>query len=128
MILSIRAVALWSLGYPEAALRDSDDALKDAREIGQAATLMYALFHITIPYTLCSKLAAAAAQAQELLVLADEMGSAFWRASGMMNEGSVLALTGRASDAIEMLISGSAAHRTTRSTLWLPLYLSLIHI
>jgi predicted ATPase len=40
----------------------------------------------------------------------------------MMNEGSVLALTGRASDAIEMLISGIAAHRTTGSTLWLPLY------
>ena len=42
-ILSWRSLALWWLGYPEAALRDADDALKDAREIGQAATLMYAL-------------------------------------------------------------------------------------
>jgi hypothetical protein len=32
------------LGYPEAGLSDADHALKDAREIGQAATLMYALF------------------------------------------------------------------------------------
>ena len=31
---------LWRrLGYPEAALADSDRALADAREIGQAATL-----------------------------------------------------------------------------------------
>ena len=41
LVLSV--VALWMLGYPEAALADADQALKDAREIGQAATLMYAL-------------------------------------------------------------------------------------
>ena len=39
-ILSFRSLALWLLGYPEAALRDADDALKNAREMGQAATLM----------------------------------------------------------------------------------------
>ena len=33
-----------------------------------------------------------------------------------MNQGCVLALTGRASDAIEMLISGIAAYRTTGAT------------
>ena len=42
-ILSYRSWALWMLGYPEAALADADHALRDAREIGQAATLMYAL-------------------------------------------------------------------------------------
>ena len=31
-----RSLALWLLGYPEAALADIDDALKEAREIGQA--------------------------------------------------------------------------------------------
>jgi predicted ATPase len=34
-----------------------------------------------------------------------------------------LALTGRASDATEMLISGIAALRTTGATLWMPFYL-----
>ena len=43
-ILSYRSLALWLLGYPEAALADAEHALKDAREIGQAATLMYALY------------------------------------------------------------------------------------
>jgi hypothetical protein len=42
-ILCFRSAALWLLGYPEAARNDADDALKHAREIGQAATLMYAL-------------------------------------------------------------------------------------
>ena len=52
-ILSYRSLALWLLGYPEAALADADHALKDAREIGQAATLMYALCsRIVDPYPL----------------------------------------------------------------------------
>ena len=45
--MSYRSLALWMLGYPEAALADTDHALKDAREIGQAATLMYALHFTT---------------------------------------------------------------------------------
>jgi hypothetical protein len=43
-----------------------------------------------------------------------------------MSQGCVLALTGRASDAIEMLISGIAAYRTTGATLYLPF--SLLHL
>ena len=42
-ILSFRSWALWFLGYPEAALTDAEQALQDAREIGQAATSMFAL-------------------------------------------------------------------------------------
>ena len=42
-ILSYRSWALWFLGYPDAALRDANEVLKDAREIGHAPTLMYAL-------------------------------------------------------------------------------------
>ena len=44
VILAYRSCALWFLGYPEAALADAERALKHAREIGQAATLMYALY------------------------------------------------------------------------------------
>jgi len=122
-ILAYRSLALWPLGYPEAALRDADDAFRNARETGQAAALMHALFNASIPNTLCGNRAAAAAQAQKLVALAEEKGSLFWKAYGMMHQGSVLALTGRASDAIEMLISGIAAHRTTGATIWMPFFL-----
>ena len=44
-VLSFRSMALWTLGYPEAALADATNALKDAREISQAVSLMYALLH-----------------------------------------------------------------------------------
>jgi hypothetical protein len=41
-ILSFRSLALETLGYPKAALTDMDEALKDAREIDHAPSLMYA--------------------------------------------------------------------------------------
>jgi class 3 adenylate cyclase/predicted ATPase len=123
VILSYRSIALWLLGYPEAALRDSDDALKNAREMGQAATLMYALNHAAIPYILCGNHTAAAAYAQEVVALAEEKGSRLWKAFGVMCQGSTLALAGRASDAIGMLISGITAYRTTGATIYLTLFL-----
>ena len=41
--LIYRSFALWSLGHPKAAKVDIDNAIDNAREIGQAATLMTAL-------------------------------------------------------------------------------------
>jgi predicted ATPase len=41
VVLSCRSLALWTLGYPDSALADAEHALGDAREIGQAATLMF---------------------------------------------------------------------------------------
>ena len=41
---------LWMLGYPEAALADAEAGAKDAREIGQAATLMFALNYTSLPH------------------------------------------------------------------------------
>jgi hypothetical protein len=38
-----KSLASWLLGHPEAALADTEYALKVAREIGHSATLMYAL-------------------------------------------------------------------------------------
>jgi hypothetical protein len=81
--------ALWFLGYPKAALEDAGTALKNAREIGQAATLMYALSNATWSQIHCGNYAAAAAQAQELLALAQEKGAAYWTAFGMINQGCV---------------------------------------
>jgi predicted ATPase len=125
-ILSYRSLALWMLGYPEAALADRDRALKDAREIGQAATLMHALLHTSFAHILCGKYAAANAEADELVALADEKGAPFWRAFGMMFKGCVLALTGKTAEAVQMITSGITALRATGATLYAPSYLSYL--
>jgi hypothetical protein len=46
--LSYRALALVLLGYPDSALTDADRAVEYARDIGQAATLMFALNHASL--------------------------------------------------------------------------------
>ena len=114
--LVLRSWALWSLGYPEAALTDAEHALKDAREVGQAATLMYALSFTLWTNIFCGNYATANAQAEELAALAEEKDAMFWKALGMMDQGCVLALTGKASDAVHMITSGITAWRSTGST------------
>jgi class 3 adenylate cyclase/predicted ATPase len=126
--LGHRSIALWLLGYPQAALADVDHALKDARDFGQAATLMVALEHASFTHILCGHYTAADAQSDEIIAVADEKGALQWKAEGTLNRGWVLALTGKASDAVQMITSGIAACRLTGTTVWLPLYLSYLGI
>ncbi len=46
-------MALWLLGYPEAALNDADCALMEARQIEHAATLMFTLNFPILINTYC---------------------------------------------------------------------------
>jgi predicted ATPase len=120
-LLTYRSWALWLLGYPEAALADIDYALTDAREIGQAATLMYTLGLTSLSHFFCGNCVAAMAQSDELLALADQKGaSLFWKARGMMNRGCVLTVTGKPADAVQVITSGIAARRSTGATLNVP--------
>jgi class 3 adenylate cyclase/predicted ATPase len=124
--LCIRSLALWFLGYPEAAFADTARALKDAREIGQAATLMYALAWTSFTPSFCGNYAAANAQTDEVVALADEKGALLWKAFGMMNQGCVLASTGKPSDAVHMITAGITAWRATGSTVFVPLHISYL--
>jgi len=117
-----RSLALWALGYPESALADTERALKNAREIGQAATLMYALTPIT--HTYCGNYSTANAILDELLTLADEKGTLYWKALGMMNKGWLLNTTRNAADAAEMITAGIGLWRATGATLFTPGHLS----
>jgi predicted ATPase len=125
-----RSWALWLLGYPNAALVDADDALKDAREIGHAATLMYALFLATVTYIWSGNYATANVNAQELIALAAEKGAPLWKAQGMRLQGQLLALTDKAADAVQTIGSGLSLWRSTGSTSFAPidmLYLAKSH-
>jgi predicted ATPase len=125
-ILSYLALALVLLGYPDAALTDADRGLEHARDTGQAATLMFALVHASLVNLLCGNYEAASAQADEVIVLADEKSSLFWKAAAMIHRGDAFALKGRAAEAVETITSGLAAWRTTGSTLWVPLHTSML--
>jgi predicted ATPase len=125
-ILCYRSIALWLLGYPEAALADTTRVVKHARGIAQAASLMFALHHASLSHIQFGNYAAANAAADELTVLAEEKDALLWRASGILWQGSLLALTGKAADAIRAITTGIAALRSTEATMWLPLLLTYL--
>jgi class 3 adenylate cyclase/predicted ATPase len=112
-VLTYRARALWLLGYPEAALRDADHALKNAREMGQAFALTIALVNVAITQMLCGNYSAATARAAEHVALTQEKGALFWRARGSAVHGCVLAVTGKASDAVDILTAEVGGYRST---------------
>ena len=87
---------------------------------------MYALLHASITHVCCGKYAAANAQLDELVALADEKGSLLWKAFGLMFKGCVLALTGKAAEAVQMIASGITGFRSTGATVLVPINLSYL--
>jgi predicted ATPase len=122
LTLADRSLALWILGYPEAALTDAQRAVKDARDLNRH--FGYAVSFTSRVFILRGDFAAANAQLDEAIAWANEKGSVFWKAMVMRTKGWLLVLTGKASDAVEMITSALAAYRSTGSTASLPFVLS----
>ena len=58
--------------------------------------------------------------------MAEEIGEVFWKEMGATVQGYVLALTGKASEAVHEITSGIAACRSMGATVWLPKELSYL--
>src|ERR1700730_4872827 len=125
-LLFYRSLALWSLGFPKRALADADRAIKEAREIDQAVSLMAAMALTSLTHIHCRNFAIANAQLDEVITLASEKGALFWKVGGILVKGSLLAVTGKASDAVRTITSGLSEWRATGTTVWMPTYLSFL--
>jgi len=125
-ILSWRSVALWLLGYPEAALADAERALQVARASAHSATLAYVLNFGVLPRIFCGDFAAAKALINEFVPLKDQIGSLSWGAWGTVQRGWIMAVTGKTAEAVQIIASGVAAMRSTGNTMWMPMWLSLL--
>jgi hypothetical protein len=64
----------------------------------------------------------------KLLALADEQGTLFWKAVGLMHGGWLFALTGKAADAVQKITSGLGAWRSIGAGVWIPTFLSSVTI
>ncbi len=125
-VLAFRSLAQWLLGYGEGAAVTADQALEIARNSSEVGTLMYVLFFISPLHFLTGNHATAAAQAQELLALAEEKVASFWIECATFVQGCILASTGNPSDAVQVITSGLATSQVTGTTFWLPLYESYL--
>jgi predicted ATPase len=121
-LLASRSGCVWLLGYPAASHNDAERALKIARETGQATSLYNALHQASSNYIFRGNYTAANAKVDELIALADEGGATYWRALGTAQRGSIFALTGKSSDAVQTITSALASLRSTAATLYEPNY------
>jgi predicted ATPase len=126
IFLCQRAIALWLLGYPNAALADAKQGLQEARDIGQATTLMFALFLTSLTQIFRGNFATATKEHDELIILSDEKGSLFWKAYCTSMQGCLFALTGNASHAVQTISAGIVACRSTGASFFAPLFLSYL--
>ena len=124
VILGWRSLAAWVLGYPAAAISDSDQAVGDGRDIAQAASLMYALVLGSFTHTFCRNYATATALLDEVTALADEKGSLIIRAVGTLIQAEILVLNDNAAAALQSNIDGLNTLRLTGQTIFIPIYLS----
>jgi class 3 adenylate cyclase/predicted ATPase len=122
--LGYRALARWILGYPDTALAEADHAVADAREFGQAATLMYALALTGPIYIMTGSSATVARHVDELVALAEEKNAPYWKVGGNMQRGWALSMAGEAAPAINLITSGIAAWQSIGATNWLTVGLS----
>ena len=126
--LSYRSWTLLFLGKPDAALVDAERAVIEAREIAQAAVLMNALTLACFTHTFCRSYPAATNQLDELVALADEKGSLYWKVLGMLLQGCVLAGTGKAAESVSIMATWLSARRSTGSTSFIPFWSSHLAI
>ena len=124
VILSWRSLVAWVLGYPAAAISDSDQAVGDGRDIGQAGSLMYALLLASFPHTFCGNCATATALVNEVTALADEKGSLITKAIGALVQAEIFALNDNTAAALQSNVDGLNAFRSTGQTVFIPIYLS----
>ncbi|MGB6540291.1 MAG: adenylate/guanylate cyclase domain-containing protein [Xanthobacteraceae bacterium] len=122
--MSFRSLALWLLGYPERALADANRALKDAQEIGQAATLMFALTYAAKAQTHCGHFAHANSLLEQVIALADQKSSPYWKGFGMSEQACALVATGDTSAAVHQFKLGMTTLCSTGATLFVPWFLS----
>ena len=116
VILSRRSAALWLLGYPDAALADAEHALTHAREIGHAASLMYALGHgICSPGMNAGIMRMQLRQSMNLSRWPKKRHAFLERRLGLMHQGCLCALNAQPSEAVQLITSGIATRQLTGS-------------
>lgn len=118
--MSWRAMALWLLGETDDARDGAEETVAWARETGHVGSLMFALSHASLTLLHCGDLAKTHAFTDELIAVAEDKGTLYWKAYGQVLQGWTQVLTGDAAAAVERIGAGLAAIRSTGATAYGP--------
>ncbi len=120
------AFALWSLGYPDQALKRSQEALALAQELSHLFSLAIARCFAARLHQFRREARSALEQSEAELALATEHGFALWIAGGTVYRGWALAEQDRVEEGTAQIHQGLAAWRDTGTITALSLYIPLL--
>ena len=120
------ALALFSLGYPDQALKRTHEALLLAQDLSHPTSLGYALTSAAHVHRNRREESATQGRAEALLSLGTEHGFTLRKAMGTIYKGWALAMQGQGEEGIALLRQGLAAFRATGAEFWRPGYLALL--
>jgi adenylate cyclase len=119
------AVALWLLGYPDQAERQSDAAVQASRELS-ATSRAVAMHFAAMLHQLRRDATRSLACAESSAAIGAEHGFSFWHAGGGVLSGWALATLGEKDEGLEQLRDGLIDWLATDSVTYQPYYLGLL--
>jgi predicted ATPase len=123
---TVGAWVLWSLGYPEQALRMSQASITLAQKLSHPFSLAYALGHAARLYQFRREEHAIQERTEAAIALSTEQGFPFFLTQGVIFRGVVLAEQGWGHEGIAEIQQGIAAFRATGAELYRPYFLALL--
>ncbi|HSR34011.1 MAG TPA: AAA family ATPase [Anaerolineae bacterium] len=119
--LAYDACCLWCLGYPEQALKQSQEALALARELDHPFSLADTLHYAgCLLNRMRQDGPALKDHAEELMRLSNEKGFPGWLAEGTSFRGEALAMLGQVQEGMAQMREGMAAMKSIDVRLFLP--------
>ena len=119
---------LWCLGYPDQALKSTQDALRLAHELAHPFTLAFALSITALFHQFRQEEATVQERAEASLMLSIEHGFIYRAAWATLLQGWALAAQGHREEGVVRMQEGLAAQRATRSEAVTPYYLALLAV
>ena len=124
--LTTEALALWLRGYPDRAVKKSQEAIALAQDVSHPFSLAFAWAFASLFYQYRREAQACQERADAAISLSAEQGFPFWLALGTMLRGWALAEQGQEEEGVALIRRGMAAYQATGAELARTHFLSLL--
>ena len=120
------AYALWTLGYPDQALRRSHEACTLAEDLAHPFTLAYTFALLAMFHQFRRDREEATGMQEAATRISREQGFPLWLGVGLILQGWACATRPQPAEQIASMHEGMAIYRATDAALWLPYFLTLL--